>query len=149
MNKVRYRRARFTTWLPTDRIYAPSHYWIGADGPGRWRVGLTGFAVRMLGDLVEYQFQAAVGQGIETGQTLGWIEGFKALSDIYAVMPGNFLGTNPALDADVTLFDEQHHDGGWLYAVGAASPPELMDVHEYTGLLDATIDRMLAAEREE
>ena len=148
IDRIRYRRVRFTTWLPRDRRYTPSHYWIDAVEPGLWRVGFTGFAVRMLGDLVEHRLEAGTGQPVQTGQTIGWIEGFKALSDIYAVMPGLLESANPALLQDVTLFDTRHYDAGWLYQVRAEEAPEVKDVQEYIGLLDATIDRLLAAEDE-
>ena len=50
-----YRRSRFTTRLPRDRRYSPAHYWLFEESPGIWRVGLTKFATRMLGDIVEFE----------------------------------------------------------------------------------------------
>ncbi len=144
---IRFRRVRFSTRLPVDVHYSPSHCWIGDELDGLRQVGFTAFAVRMLGDLVEFQFKLNEGDPIEVGQTIGWIEGFKAISDLYAVLPGTFAGSNPALDKDITLFDNKHYREGWLYRVRAQALPELMDVHEYIGLLDATIDRMLAEEQ--
>ena len=48
-----YRRAKFTTRLPTDRSYTEGHLWIAPDAEGH-RVGFTRFATRMLGEVVEF-----------------------------------------------------------------------------------------------
>src|SRR6185312_12180859 len=53
---IAYKRSRFSTRLPTDRLYTPSHFWCAAEPEGVWRVGFTKFATRMLGDLVEFGF---------------------------------------------------------------------------------------------
>jgi glycine cleavage system H protein len=140
---IYYKRARFTTRLPVDRLYAPSHYWVKEESPGTYRIGLTRFATRMLGDFVELQFHVAAGEPVELGQPIGSIEGFKAVSDIYGVMAGRFAAANPALDSDPTLLERQHYEAGWLYRMIEGRPEGLLDVHGYIGLLDATIDRML------
>jgi glycine cleavage system H protein len=71
-----YKRVRFGTRLPVDRRYTRSHYWLQEAEPGLWRVGFTKFAIRMLGDIVEYQFETAEGGAVEVGAKIGWIEGF-------------------------------------------------------------------------
>ena len=72
---VYYHRSRFTTHLPVDRRYSPSHYWLLEEEPGTWRVGLTKFATRMLGDIVEFDFSVAPGAEIGVGDEIGTIEG--------------------------------------------------------------------------
>jgi len=141
---VYYRRARFSTRLPRDRFYARSHYWLEAREAGLWRVGLTRFATRMLGDLVEYGFHPQAGDQVEVGRSIGWIEGFKAVSDIFCPVTGEFVQTNPALERDTTLLDNDPYDAGWLYEVRGELEPARLDVDGYVHLLDATIDRMLS-----
>jgi glycine cleavage system H protein len=143
-DSLAYKRARFGTRLPVDRVYTRSHYWLLQAEPGLWRVGLTKFATRMLGDIVEYQFEVQSNDSVEVGQKLGWIEGFKAVSDIYSVAEGGFSGDNPALRDDITLLESDPYEGGWLYAVNGRPEPEGVDVSGYATILDATIDRMLA-----
>lgn len=145
-NVVRYRRARFATRLPADALYTASHHWLRETAPGCWHVGLTGFASRMLGELVEVELQRTVDQPVALGEKIGWIEGFKAISDLYCVADGRFCGANISLDENVTLFDRDPGGRGWLYEVEGTPDPDAMDVHAYVGLLDATIDRMLAEE---
>ncbi len=145
---IRYKRSRFTTRLPVGRRYTRSHYWLDRDDQGRWRIGLTTFATRMLGDLVECTFVAAPGDQVALGQAIGSIEGFKALSDVYAVAAGRFVETNAALDSDITLVESAPYGDGWLYAMDGTADPESLDVEEYVHVLDATVDRMLASRRE-
>jgi glycine cleavage system H protein len=145
---VRYKRSRFSTRLPADRIYTRSHYWLHSDEAGQWRIGLTKFATRMLGDLVEFELSAAPGEGVEVGEKIGWIEGFKAVSDLYAVAGGTFAGANGALMGDITLLESDPYGKGWLYRVGGEPEPGGLSVQEYVHVLDATIDRMLAGRGE-
>jgi glycine cleavage system H protein len=140
---VFYRRSRFATRLPVDRLYTPAHYWLVEEEPGVWRVGLTGFATRMLGDLVEYGFSVKPGAAISVGQTIGWLEGFKAIADLYSVARGEFLGANEALAGDITLVESEPYKRGWLYRVRGEPADPRLDVQGYVELLDTTIDAML------
>lgn len=145
---IYYKRARFTTRLPLDRIYTQAHFWLTEEEPGTWRVGLTKFATRMLGDFVELRFEVLSGEDLEPGQIVGSIEGFKAVSDIYSVMHGEFVGSNAQLEQEPVLVDRDPYDRGWLYRVRGRPPESSMDVHGYIGLLDATVDRMLQEQQQ-
>jgi glycine cleavage system H protein len=140
---IYYKRARFLTHLPVDRLYTKSHYWLAAYPPDAWRVGMTKFAGRMLGDMVEFGFSVKPGDRIEVGQVIGWVEGFKAVSDLYSAAAGEFAGSNPALDGDITLMDAKPYAEGWLYRVRGNPDGGAVDVNGYIALLDATIDKML------
>src|SRR5262245_22616438 len=76
---VPYKRSRFSTRLPAGYLYTPSHYWLRQSEPGVWQIGFTKFASRMLGEIVEFDFKVPSGAPIETGQVIGWTEGFKAM----------------------------------------------------------------------
>jgi glycine cleavage system H protein len=144
---VYYKRARFTTRLPTPYLYTPSHCWLKLTEPGVYRIGLTKFATRMLGDFVECEFRVSPGECVSVGESIGWIEGFKALSDIYCVADGAFLARNGDLDATPTVVDTDPYDRGWLYEVRGEPAENTTDVGGYVAHLDLTIDRMLAAEK--
>jgi glycine cleavage system H protein len=138
-----YKRARFVTRLPIDRLYSPSHFWIVEHNAGVWRVGFTRFATRMLGEIVEHEFQVETGAPVASGQIIGWIEGFKAISDIYCIAEGKFAGGNPVLTEKIELLGKEPYDAGWLYAIEGKPDSRCTDVHGYVGFLDATIDKML------
>lgn len=146
---VYYRRSRFVTHLPVDRRYTASHYWLREDTPGVWTIGFTRFATRMLGDLVEFAFTPAPGAGVTIGQDIGSVEGFKAVTSIYSVAEGEFLGPSDLLETDITLVESDPHRRGWLYRVRGTAEPASLDVHGYVAVLDATIDRMLEGRHHE
>jgi len=140
---IHYKRARFSTRLPIDRRYTASHYWLLEEESGIWRVGFTKFATRMLGDLVEYDFSVNEGDAVTLGQEIGSIEGFKAMTAIYCVAEGEFVGIGDGFGSDITSVETDPYGRGWLYQVSGKPDPGSVDVHGYIGFLDATIDRLL------
>lgn len=141
---VYYKRSRFSTRLPVGRRYTASHFWLLEEQTGVWRIGFTKFAMRMMGDLVEYSFAVAPRDRVEVGQTIGSIEGLKAVTDLYCIVSGEFLGGNSELERDVTLADSQPYDAGWIYRAQGTPDPGNFDVQGYVAVLDATIDKMLS-----
>jgi len=139
---ILYKRSRFQSRLPKGRLYTASHFWLAEQEPGLWRVGLTRFATRMLGDLVEHGFEVKMGQEIKVGETIGWVEGFKALTDLYSVADGAFAGGNPELEKDPALIDKDPYHAGWLYLVRGTPEANSVEVEGYIQMLDATIDKM-------
>jgi glycine cleavage system H protein len=146
---VAYKRSRFSTRLPVQYRYTASHYWLHESEPGLWRVGLTKFATRMLGEMVEFDFKVQPGARIDVGQVIGWTEGFKAMSDVYSVASGEFVGVNPALAAAITLIDHEPYGEGWLYEVSGQPDPANTDVNGYVAVLDTTIDTMLRSRHDQ
>jgi glycine cleavage system H protein len=140
--QIYYKRSRFSSRLPADRLYAPSHFWMREVEAGLWQVGFTKFATRMLGDFVEHGFNVKPDDPVSLGQAIGWVEGFKALTDLYCVVDGAFAGGNVRLQQDVTLADSDPYGAGWLYAVRGRPDPNAVDVQGYASMLDLTIDRM-------
>ncbi|HLH54924.1 MAG TPA: glycine cleavage system protein H [Verrucomicrobiae bacterium] len=145
-NTLYYKRSHFVTRLPLDRLYSASHYWL-LNQNGTWRIGLTKFATRMLGEIVDYGFEIQPGGTIAAGQALGWIEGFKAISDIFSVMIGSFCGSNPELSKQPELIDRDCYGEGWLYEA-TGDPGDLsMDAKGYKELLDSTIDKLVEKQK--
>ena len=107
------------------------------------RVGFTKFATRMLGEAVEMNFEVKPGAMVETGQALGWIEGFKAVTDLYAPFSGRFEGGNPDLAGEIKLVQTDPSGRGWLYSLRGTPGEGCLDVQGYVSVLDATIDKML------
>ncbi len=143
MARIHYKRSRFATKLDDGRLYTAGHYWLEREEAGAWRVGFTKFATRMLGDVVELELETRTGAAVQTGQIIGWLEGFKAVADIFAPLPGTFLGANPALEQDIELITREPYDRGWVFRVQGEPGAELLDVSGYSALLDTTIDKML------
>ncbi len=142
-----YKRSNFVTHLPTECLYSPSHFWLARVEGDRWRVGFTKFATRMLGEIVDVQLDAKPGDVIASGDIIGSIEGFKAISDIYCVADGKFLAANPALKADIELVGREPYADGWLYEFEGTPDAKCGDLASYRALLDATIDKMLSKQQ--
>jgi glycine cleavage system H protein len=149
-SRIKFKHARFSTRLPADYLYSPSHYWMTRDEecgePGVWRVGFTKFATRILGELVECEFDVKENDPVTSGGVIGYVEGFKAMSDLYCVVDGEFRGGNPALQADACIIRNDPYTVGWLYRIKGTPEPAAVDVHGYVDILDATIGKMMAQE---
>ena len=143
---LRYRRSRFVARFPTDRLYAASHFWLHQQDDDAWRIGFTLFAMRMLGEPVELDFEVQSGASVEAGQVVGWLEGFKAVTDLYAPMPGSFQGGNPRLKTSIEIVKSRPSDEGWLYRMEGNPGPDCVDAAGYAALLDSTIDKMTGDE---
>jgi glycine cleavage system H protein len=140
---LHYKREHFATQLPLAYRYSPTHYWLEVRSGGRLRVGLTKFATRMLGELVDFGFETRPGQPVAPGQVLGWMEGFKAVSDVYAIATGTYVELNPVLEQRAVLINEDPYGEGWLYEVDGEADERCFDAHAYAAHLDVTINRLL------
>ena len=178
METVRFRHAHFSARFPVGYRYSPSHFWLlpvdetdvaslgspasesesssagrlatASPEPARlWRVGMTKFATRMLGELVDFTFTPPEGGPVSPGDMIGWVEGFKAASDVFCVMSGTFAGSNPALKADACIVRSDPYLEGWLYSVRGQPEPGHLDAQGYLELLNATITRMAEQEHPE
>jgi glycine cleavage system H protein len=140
---ISYTRCKFQSNLPKSYRYTPSHFWLARQGDTDvWRVGFTKFASRMLGELVEYGFKVAAGERVELGQPIGWFEGLKAVSELYAPMDGEFVRANAELENHETWTRTDPYGNGWLYEIRGTPDEHAVDVHGYIAVLDATIDKM-------
>lgn len=138
---VRFRRNRFVAKFPRQYRYSPAHFWLCED-QGVLYIGLTHFATRMLGEIVEFDFEIEPGSTVEDGQVIGWIEGMKAMTDLYCVANGEFVGANQAALDDIESVCKDPYGSGWLYAVRGAAGGETLDLEPYLELLGETIDAM-------
>jgi glycine cleavage system H protein len=146
---IRYKRSRFTTRLPAGRRYTAAHMWLAQTDSAEWRIGFTKFAVRMLGEVVESGFEVTPGAAVEVGQVIGWLEGFKASTDLYCALSGEFLGGNPLLSSNAERIHADPYGDGWLYHARGRIDPASMDVHAYVAVLDRAIDKIQGEEHHE
>ena len=138
-----FERAKFRTRLPRGRLYTAGHMWLFEAEPGLWRVGLTRFALRMLGEPVDLDFETERGARVSVGDVVGWLEGFKAVSDLYAPMAGTFEGGNPELDAGLDPVHRSAYERGWLFALRGEPAEDSVDAEGYASFLEATVDKMM------
>ena len=149
LKKKFYKRSTFVTHLPFAYVFSPSHGWAWEMEPNRWRLGLTKFATRMLGEMVDLGFETAKGDSLTHGQIIGWMEGFKAISDLYSLIDGDFQCINPLLEKDITKISKDPYETGWLYEATGKIDDRCLKVDQYTNLLDTTIDKILEQQQQE
>ncbi len=101
----------------------------------------------MLGDFVEITYSVQSGDQVVVGDSLGSVEGFKAISEVYCVGAGVWVRGNPELERQAELVDKDPYDQGWLYEIQGSASPEWLNVDQYIALLDATITKMLETEQ--
>ncbi|MDF1859669.1 MAG: glycine cleavage system protein H [Verrucomicrobiales bacterium] len=144
METLRFKHKRFSARLPVDFQYSLSHYWMCPEegSPGVWRVGFTKFATRMLGELVEARYEVSTGDPVSSGQQIGYVEGFKAASDLFCVMEGAFVGGNPILEEDACIVKSSPYEDGWLYSVKGEPEETSVDVQGYYDHLEVLINKM-------
>jgi glycine cleavage system H protein len=146
---LHYKRSHFATQLPVDYFYAPSHCWIARHDGDSWRIGLTKFATRMLGEMVDHGFEIEIDAAVAPGQIIGWVEGFKAISDIFCIAEGAFAGANPVLKDRISVINKDPYGTGWLYRIRGKPDTKCVDVHAYRAILDKTIDKILEKQKTE
>ncbi|GKQ40812.1 glycine cleavage system protein GcvH [Streptomyces sp. A012304] len=99
--------------IPRHLRYTWDHEWLVVD-EGNATVGITAFAARALGDVVNLRLPE-VGTWVEAGESCGQIESRTAVSGLYAPASGRVLEVNPALADDPGVVNAAPYTGGWLF----------------------------------
>jgi len=124
--------------IPDALRYTKDHEWVRAEGD-RWRVGITSFATKELGDVVMVELPK-VGDAIERAAAVGTIESVKAVSELYAPISGRVTAINEALASEPELVNNEPYGGGWMIEVepsNRAELDELLTADAYGKLLAA------------
>jgi glycine cleavage system H protein len=117
--------------IPDDLRYTAEHEYLRpADEDGVFYVGITDYAQGELGDIVFVELPEA-GASYERNAVFGTVEAVKAVSDLYCPVAGEIVASNPALDADPSLVNNDPYGEGWMIKIRVA------DTGELDGLMDA------------
>jgi glycine cleavage system H protein len=130
---------KFPAVLPGDLRYARNHMWCRVL-EDRCRFGFTAYAVRLMQDVYFLDWQVSAGDSVERSQQIGHIETSKAVSDLFAPMPGTILEFNGALLADPSGINVDNYGAGWLFDL-TGDPSATMTVQEYYQFLDANWEK--------
>lgn len=124
--------------VPADLRYTAEHEWVGRDGDGLVRVGITDYAQDALGDVVYVQVPE-VGTRVDAGQSFGEVESTKSVSEIYAPVAGVIEAVNGALDDSPALLNDDPYGDGWICAIrvdDATTVDALLDADAYRSLVE-------------
>ncbi|TWP36803.1 glycine cleavage system protein GcvH [Leekyejoonella antrihumi] len=123
---------------PANLRYTEDHEWVGDQGSGVVRIGITAFAQDALGDVV-YVSLPAVGDMLSAGDSCGEVESTKSVSDLYAPLAGEVTAVNEQLDSTPELVNSDCYGQGWMYELrvaDASALEALKDVETYKSSLN-------------
>jgi len=103
--------------------YTESDEWVKIDG-NEIIIGITDYAQMHMGDIVFVEMKDA-GTPIKKGEVLTVVESVKSASDIYSPITGELIETNPALEQDAAIVNQDPYDKGWIAKVKASNMQEL------------------------
>ena len=124
--------------IPADLRYSQDHLW--ARPGGLVRVGVTDFAQRSLGDVVDVTLPRT-GDTIKASEACGDIESTKSVSDLIAPVTGTVRARNDELTSAPELVNSDPYGRGWMFEVGTDPTLE----QELAALMDAAAYRALAS----
>lgn len=106
--------------------YTNDHEWISMDGDIA-TVGVTGFALEQLGDLVFVEVPDA-GKTVAQGDDCAVVESVKAASEVYAPLSGEITEGNNAVADDPGAVSGDPAGDGWFFKMKISNPGELDDM---------------------
>lgn len=121
--------------IPDDRQYSRRHLWLQECGPGRYRVGFTGYSVRLLQDVYFLEWSIDPETVVRDQQEIGEIESAKAVSSMFPPCAGKVVSFNLQLLNDPSGINAQNYGSGWLYEFEPAA--NLLSAAEYVEFLNS------------
>ena len=123
--------------------YSQTHEWARVEEDGTVSVGLSGYAIEQLGDVV-YMELPSVGDVLTGGEAFGVVESVKVASDMYAPVSGRVTAVNDTIQGDPDVLKRDTYGAGWLVRI------EVAGLDEYEALLDADeYEKVIQSEQEE
>ena len=90
-----------------------------------------------VGDVARLEWSVEAGRNVAAGQEIGFIEGSKATSDLYAPLAGRVGEINHEAEAHPTTINSDLYDSAWLLALRADADP-LLTPEEYLAHLEVS-----------
>lgn len=109
--------------IPDDLHYSKDHEWVRVEG-GVAVVGITDYAQNSLGDVVYVELPKA-GDEFAANEAFGSVESVKAVSEVFAPVSGEVVGTNEALADTPEQVNQDPYGGGWMIRVQMSNPGEV------------------------
>lgn len=125
--------------FPDDCHYTQSDEWVRVDGTVA-RIGITDYAQSELSDIVFVELPE-VGTQVETGDSFGVVESVKAVSDLFAPVPGEIIERNEGLEENPEWLNEDPYGQGWIVAI------EVEDLDALDNLMSAEAYQKYVEER--
>ena len=134
-----FNMGKFPAVLPADRRYARNHMWC-QPADSALRFGFTSYAVRLMQDVYFLDWSVDADTPLQVKQAIGHIETSKAMSDLFAPVPGTLLRFNAELLKDPSAINVDCYGPGWLFEM-AGDAADTLGVQEYHDFLAANWEK--------
>ena len=117
--------------FPHHLFFTKDHEWV-SDDSGEFSIGISGYAVEQLGDIV-YLELPAVGDVFAAQESFGTVESVKTVSDLYMPRSGEVIAVNDEVVQDPEIVQDDPYGKGWLIKVKATNDKtaNLLDALSY------------------
>ncbi len=114
--------------VPSSLHYTEEHEYVKlTDDPEIVAVGITDYAQGELGDVVYVELPDA-GTSLARMDVFGTIEAVKAVSELFAPVPGEVVEINEALEGDPSLVNKDPYGEGWMIKVRIRTQADLKEL---------------------
>ena len=122
--------------FPEDLKYTREHEWARKEDDGIVTVGISDYAQDALGDIVYVELPEE-GEEVLKGESFGFVESVKSVSDLYAPVSGRVVKVNAALKDSPELVNSDPYGQAWMIEIessDAGELDELLSAEAYTAL---------------
>lgn len=131
-DELTFLMGKFAARFPIDRQYCKNHMWAQRQPDGRFRIGFTAYAVRLLQDVYFLEWHVDAGASLREKELVGGIESSKAESELYAPFAGVLSEFNDVVLTDPAKINVDKYGAGWLFALegpgaGLLSPEQYLE----------------------
>lgn len=112
--------------LPDDLCYDRNHSWGRVEGD-IVTVGLNDFAQKLAKDFVSVDLPLE-GKSVTQGKAIAAVESGKWVGRVYAIVSGEVVEVNEALEDEPTLLNSDPYGEGWVLKLKMDNPDELANL---------------------
>jgi len=125
--------------VPAELRYSKTHEWVKSLGNGKYRMGISEYAAKSIGDVTYVELPGA-GDSFDKGEAPCVIETVKSSEDVYTAIAGEITAANSdTLDSTPETLNTDCYGKGWLFEIKADSDDDfnaLMAADEYKKFLE-------------
>ncbi len=126
--------------VPGTCLYSDRHEWVAKQENGNYRIGLTHFALDLLGELVFVELPQ-VDEAFGAGDPIGIVEAVKAASDVFTPISGKVVAVNEAALLEPKKIENAPYVDGWLLELAPDDQTEvdlakLMSAQKYNAIIN-------------
>jgi glycine cleavage system H protein len=112
--------------MPEELFYEENHYWVRVEGENLV-MGMDDFAQKLAGQIVFVQLPFE-GKKLQKGKKFAQVESGKWLGKIFAPVDGEIIESNPALEDNAALINEDCYGKGWMFRIRPEDPGQVQQL---------------------